>query len=172
MTHEDAQTEVFTGLVLLTGIDKPGIAASLFETLSPFAVRVIDIEQIVINHRLILTVLLGANSAHQSAIEDDLTACALALDVDIATLFTKSNLAVTPSELMTVRVSSPKLVPSDLALLADAISQVHGNIERIQRITAEPVSIEFVVSGVEKEELSDLLSKISFENLTETSVTE
>jgi len=85
MTHEDAQTEVFTGLILLTGIDKPGIAASLFETLSPFAVRVIDIEQIVINHRLILTVLLGANSAHQSAIEDDLTACALALDVDIAT---------------------------------------------------------------------------------------
>jgi len=73
---------------------------------------------------------------------------------------------------VTVRVSSPKLVPSDLALLADAISQVRGNIERIQRITAEPVSIEFVVSGLEKEELSDLLSKITFENLTETSVTE
>jgi hypothetical protein len=64
------------------------------------------------------------------------------------------------------------LVPSDLALLANSISQVHGNIERIQRITTEPVSIEFVVSGVEKEELSDLLSKITFENLTETSVTE
>jgi hypothetical protein len=94
------------------------------------------------------------------------------LDVDIATLFTKSNLALIPSELVTVRVSSPKLVPSDLALLADAISQVHGNIERIQRITAEPVSIEFVVSGVTKDELSDLLKKITFENLTETSITE
>ena len=63
MTENTAQPDQFTGLILLTGTDKPGIAASLFETLAPFAVHIIDIEQLVINDRLILTVLIGANPA-------------------------------------------------------------------------------------------------------------
>ena len=87
MTEKSAQSEQFTGLILLTGVDAPGIAYSLFETLAPFAVHVIDIEQVVISNRLILTVLIGANPAHQIAIEEDLASCATALDVDIATLF-------------------------------------------------------------------------------------
>ena len=54
MTENSVQPDQFTGLILLTGSDRPGIAASLFETLSPFAVHVMDIEQVVINTRLIL----------------------------------------------------------------------------------------------------------------------
>ena len=96
MTENSAQPDQFTGLILLTGSDRPGIAASLFETLSPFAVHVLDIEQVVINNRLILTVLIGASAAHQGAIEEDLNTCALNLDVDIATLFGKGPLAPLP----------------------------------------------------------------------------
>ena len=100
MTQNSAQPEQFTGLILLTGIDAPGIASSLFETLAPFAVHIIDIEQVVISNRLILTVLIVANPAHQSAIEEDLASCATALDVDIATLFGKTELATMPQDLV------------------------------------------------------------------------
>jgi phosphoserine phosphatase len=170
MTQNDAQSELFTGLILLTGIDKPGIANKLFEALSPFAVRILDVEQIVNNHRLILTVLIRANPAHQNAIEEDLNACALALDVDIATLFTKGILPAVPTDLVEIKVTSPKLTPNDLAQITLAISQNNGNVERIQRLTSDPVSIQLIVSGVGKQKLSETLSGLTFENDTELSI--
>jgi phosphoserine phosphatase len=170
MTQNDAHSELFTGLILLTGIDKPGIANKLFEALSPFAVRILDVEQIVNNHRLILTVLVGANPAHQGAIEEDLNACALALDVDIATLFTKGILPVVPTDLVEIKVTSPKLTPNDLAQITLAVSQNNGNVERIQRLTSDPVSIQLIVSGVAKQKLSETLSGLTFEINTEFSV--
>ena len=49
----------FTGLILVSGVDSPGITEALFETLSPFAVTILDIQQVVIRGRLILTVLIS-----------------------------------------------------------------------------------------------------------------
>ena len=66
--------ETFTGLILLSGVDTPGITQSLFTTLSPFAVTIIDIEQVVIRERLILTALIGLNKDHAGSIEEDLNA--------------------------------------------------------------------------------------------------
>ena len=74
MTTSSPKAEQFSGLILLTGEDKPGLAHSLFEALSPFSVAVIDIDQIIIKQRLILTVEISLNPAHQGAIEEDITA--------------------------------------------------------------------------------------------------
>ena len=115
MTENSAQPDQFTGLILLTGSDKPGIAASLFQALSPFAVHILDIEQVVINNRLILTVLIGANAAHQNAIEEDLNACALNLDVDIATLFGNGPLVPVAPNLIEVHIGAEKLHPGSVA---------------------------------------------------------
>ena len=52
-TQGSVQKEAFTGLILLSGIDTPGITQALFETLAPFAVSIIDIEQVVIRDRVI-----------------------------------------------------------------------------------------------------------------------
>lgn len=166
MTHDDAQPEIFTGLILLTGIDKPGIAAKLFESLAPFAVKVLDVKQIVINHRLILTVLIGANPAHQSAIEDDLNACALSLDVDIATLFSKGQLPILHDDLVQVRITSAKLAPGELAKFTDAITTLGGNVERIQGSSIEPVVLEFFISNVKVEKLQQALSSVEFDQDT------
>jgi len=97
-----ADDELYTGLILLSGVDKPGIAASLFEVLSPFAITVVDIEQVVVKDRLILTVLIALNPAHESAIAADLESCAITLDVDIATLFyshTKTSQLCQPNQI-------------------------------------------------------------------------
>ena len=66
--------EQFTGLILLSGVDKPGISQTLFLALAPFSITVLDIEQVVISNRLILTVLISLNPAHEKAIEADLLA--------------------------------------------------------------------------------------------------
>lgn len=166
MTHDDAQPEIFTGLILLTGIDRPGLATKLFEALAPFAVKILDVKQIVINHRLILTVLIGANPAHQSAIEDDLSACALTLNVDIATLFSKGETPIVHDDLIQLQITSTKLAPSELAKLTEAITTLDGNIERIQSSSIEPVALEFFISNVKVEELRQTLSTVVFDQDT------
>ena len=164
MTQTSADTEQFTGLILLTGTDRPGIAASLFETLAPFSVLIIDIEQIVINDRLILTVLIGANPAHQGAIEEDLNLCASSLDMDIATLFGKGTLASLPKNLVEVRVTSPKLRPGSLALISQAITHAGANIVRINRTSDDPISISLAVTGAAHTALKISLESIIFED--------
>jgi phosphoserine phosphatase len=170
MTENPAQPQQFTGLILLTGTDAPGIATSLFETLAPFAVHVIDIEQVVINARLILTVLIGANPAHQKAIEDDLGACATALDVDIATIFAKTDIQMVPQRLLKVVVASVKLHPQALALVTDSITNSGANIESFSRISDDPTTIAITTSGVSKEDLDFALSSVIFEDVTTVSL--
>jgi phosphoserine phosphatase len=170
MTQNSAQPEQFTGLILLTGIDAPGIASSLFETLAPFAVHVIDIEQVVISNRLILTVQIGANPAHQSAIEEDLASCATALDVDIATLFGKTELATMPQDLVHLIISAPKLHPRDLALTTQTITQTGANIENFSRTSDSPVSIVITLSGVSAKDIESALSSLIFDSETTISV--
>ena len=166
MTENGAQVDQFTGLILLTGSDRPGIAASLFETLSPFAVHVLDIEQVVINNRLILTVLIGASAAHQGAIEEDLNTCALNLDVDIATLFGKGPLAPLPHHLLEVHLSAEKLHPSSVALVSHVISNSGANIERFVRIASYPISIIITISSAKKTEIDAAFDSLVFEHAT------
>ena len=168
MTEKTAQQELFTGLILLTGTDKPGISAALFETLAPFAVHILDIEQIVINHRLILTVLIGANPAHQTAIEEDLAACATALDVDIATIFAKSSLTTPSKNLVEIHISSVKLHPRIVALVTRAVADTGANIERFVRQSTNPTCICMTVSGSAAEQISAALANLPLEDATTT----
>lgn len=162
-----AEDEQFTGLILLSGVDKPGITASLFEVLSAFAITVVDIEQVVIKNRLILTVLIALNPAHESAIAADLESCATSLDVDIATLFSYEGKSAvsTKAGLVHVVILSTKMNPSAIFELATGMSEIGANIERITRLASTPVTaVEFVLSGANQEKLSQVLSPIASRN--------
>ncbi len=162
-----ADDEQFTGLILLSGVDKPGITASLFEVLSAFAITVVDIEQVVIKNRLILTVLIALNPAHESAIAADLESCATSLDVDIATLFSYEGKSAvsTKAGLVHVVILSTKMNPTAIFELAIGMSEIGANIERITRLASTPVTaIEFVLSGANQEKLSQVLSPIASRN--------
>lgn len=162
-----ADDEQFTGLILLSGVDKPGITASLFEVLSAFAITVVDIEQVVIKDRLILTVLIALNPAHESAIAADLENCATSLDVDIATLFSYEGKSAvsTKAGLVHVVILSTKMNPTAISELATGMREIGANIERITRLASTPVTaIEFVLSGANQEKLSQVLSPIASRN--------
>lgn len=157
-------SEQFTGLILLSGVDKPGITQALFDCLAPFSISILDIEQVVIKDRLILTVLFALNPAHQEAIESDLSTCAIDLDVDIATLFstTTADSIASKAGLVHVVVLARKLSPAAIAALSGAISGVGANIERVSRIASNPITaIEFLISGANKQELNALLAPIA-----------
>jgi phosphoserine phosphatase len=172
MTENSAQTEQFTGLILLTGIDKPGIAASLFETLAPFSIHIIDVEQVINNNRLILTVLIGANPAHQKAIEEDLALCASALDVDIATVFGTTQVSPMALGILTARITSPKMHPQAMALATQAIAATGANIHSFSKTSDNPVTIAITISGLSKSALESALSAVKFEDSTIISVSD
>jgi phosphoserine phosphatase len=150
MSDEKSQ---FTGLILLSGVDTPGITQALFETLSPFAVTVLDIEQVVARDRVILTVLISLNPDHREAIDEDLNACAERLGVDIATSFQSqagSTIAAKTGLMHVVALGNP-LRPAAVSAIAAEIAEHGGNIERIHRTASYPVTaIEFVVSQVDQ----------------------
>ena len=162
-----ADTEQYTGLILLSGVDKPGITASLFEVLSAFAITILDIEQVVIKDRLILAALIALNPAHEEAIAADLESCATTLEVDIATLFSyEAKLATSTKDgLVHVVILSTKMNPKAISELSAGMRESGANIERITRLASTPITaIEFVLSGAKQEQLSQVLSPIASSN--------
>ncbi|MEY2709985.1 MAG: hypothetical protein RL031_858 [Actinomycetota bacterium] len=151
----------FTGLILVSGVDNPGITEALFEALSPFAVTILDIQQVVIRGRLILTVLISLSPAHAKSIEADLEECATKLGVDIATAFESSdqNTIAPKKSLLHVVVLSQSLKPAAINAIAAVISEDGGNIERINRTASYPVTaIELTVSGADLATLRSALA--------------
>ena len=160
----DKKSEYYTGLILVSGEDRPGITEALFSTLSPFSLTIMDIEQVVIRSRLILTILISLDRAHASAIERDLNDKAASLDLDIAVAFSeqKSESIAAKTGLTHVVILSQDLKPAALADIASAIAGVAGNIERIQRTASYPVTaIECVVSGAPTAALKSALTPLA-----------
>ena len=156
----------FTGLILVSGVDSPGITEALFQSLSPFAVTILDIQQVVIRARLILTVLISLSPAHAKSIEVDLEECATKLGVDIATAFESSDqIAIAAKKsLLHVVVLSQSLKPQAITAIAAVIAQDGGNIERINRTASYPVTaIELTVSGADLSTLRPALAKTGSE---------
>ena len=170
MSDEKSQ---FTGVILVSGIDSPGITQSLFDTLAPFAITVLDIEQVVIRERLILTVLIALNPAHAQSIEEDLDACAQKLGVDIATSFQEqgqSTIAAKSGLVHVVALGNP-LAPKTIAAIAAAIATRGGNIERIHRTASYPITaIEFIVSGADQKEIRQCLAEVTLTHSVDIAV--
>ncbi len=154
----------YTGLILVSGEDRPGITEALFETLAPFSLSIIDIEQVVIRSRLILTILIALDPAHADAVEGDLNEKAASLDLDVAVVFSEQEgeSIAAKTGLTHVVVLSQDLKPVSLAAIASAIADTGGNIERIHRTASYPVTaIECVVSGAQTQELKNALSPLA-----------
>ena len=147
-------------MILLTGEDKPGLAHSLFEALSPFSVAIVDIDQIIIKERLILTVQISLNPAHQGAIEEDLHSLAESLQVDIAAVFSMSTIPTQKPQQFTLTMRSEKLHPKHLSVVTKSLLTTGANIEDIQRAATNPFEITIKISGISKTQLAELIDTV------------
>lgn len=163
VSSSDQSKTAFTGLILLSGIDKPGVTEGLFQALSPFAVSIQDLEQVVIRGRLILTVLITLDPAHAPAIEADIDRFATQADLDFAIDYVDVSITRAPdrrSHLHVVLLSS-QLQPTALAAVAGEIVRVGGNIDRIRRTASFPLTaIEFDISVPPSGEIEGILANL------------
>jgi phosphoserine phosphatase len=133
-------TPAFTGLILVSGEDRPGITEKLMSLLSEFSVFVLDIEQLVIRGRLILTVLISLDESHASAIAADLELLEKEIGFDIAIDFAEEqNSAENPPNLHVVIISD-SLKPASIAVVAAELSKIQTNITAIRRTSSEPLT--------------------------------
>ncbi len=133
-------TPAFTGLILVSGEDRPGITEKLMSLLSEFSVLVLDIEQLVIRGRLILTVLISLDESHASAIAADLELLEKEIGFDIAIDFAEEqNSAENPANLHVVIISD-SLKPASIAVVAAELSKIQANITAIKRTSSEPLT--------------------------------
>jgi len=160
MTTPGHEAEQFSGLILLTGEDKPGLAHALFQALSPFAVAVIDLDQIIIKERLILTVQISLNPAHQRAIEEDLNSLADSLGIDIAAVFSTSAVPQSKPVAFVLKLTSAKLHPKHLMLIAGALLEAGGNIEDLSRTRSVPLEILIKVSGISADSVQKVIATL------------
>lgn len=152
----------FTGLILLSGEDQPGIAAKLMELLSQFSVSILDIQQLVTRGRLILTVLIKLDESHAQAIAEELEMAQGSIGADIAIDFAifqstsaeKSNLQIT--------IVEKELKPSTLLAVIHVLTNYASSILDISCNSHH----EYSALNLEIACSSDLIPKIRKEIFT------
>ena len=157
----------FTGLLLFSGVDRSGISAGIFSALSPFSVKIIDLEQILIGDRIIFAILIELDPAHVDVIEKELNIVATSLDLDFAAQYTDQIHGGTKLSTAKVIIVGENFKPTVLYEIAAAITSLGANILRMVRIAATPVlALEFQISisGSELENLRKALSKLGKAN--------
>jgi phosphoserine phosphatase len=166
-------TPAFTGLILVSGEDRPGITEKLMSLLSEFSVLVLDIEQLVIRGRLILTVLISLDESHASAIAADLELLEKEIGFDIAIDFAEAqNSAENPANLHVVIISD-SLKPASIAVVAAELSKIQANISAIRRTSSEPLTaIELDISCPDKsiKEVQKLLAVVAISHKIDLAV--
>ena len=166
-------TPAFTGLILVSGEDRPGITEKLMSLLSEFSVLVLDIEQLVIRGRLILTVLISLDETHASAIAADLELLEKEIGFDIAIDFAEEqDSAENPANLHVVIISD-SLKPASIAVVAAELSKIQANISAIRRTSSEPLTaIELDISCPDKsiKEVQKLLAVVAISHKIDLAV--
>ena len=120
---------------------------ALFAALEPFSITILDIEQVVIRGRLILTTLISLDPAHARAIEADLIEATTKLGLDLAIDFSDQPKGEPKNSNLHIIVLSENLRPAGIGALASKIAEQGGNIDRIHRTASYPLTaIEFEVS--------------------------
>ena len=163
----------FTGLILVSGEDRPGITENLMQVLSAFSVTILDIEQLIIRDRLLLTVLLSLDEAHAEAIVEDLNTLQEQIGLDIAIDFTQQDSTTISGETLRVVIVGNAIKPSGLAAVASQIAKLGGNISTIKRTAVEPlisIELELSIPNNSLKEVQGALASVAIENKIDLAV--
>jgi phosphoserine phosphatase len=133
-------TSAFTGLILVSGEDRPGITEKLMSLLSEFSISILDIEQLVIRGRLILTVLIDLDESHAAAVAADLELLEKEVGLDIAIDFAPEQNHTEVSSNLHVVIISDSLKPKSVAVVAAELSKIGANITAIRRTSTNPLT--------------------------------
>ncbi|MBI1376045.1 MAG: phosphoserine phosphatase SerB [Frankiales bacterium] len=155
-----------TLLVTVTGPDRPGVTALVCSALAAHEVDVVDVEQVVIRGRLTLGILVApaASLQHGAVLELEAAGRTAVAALEGTGMDAEVTLGAAEHDVrrrgrLLVTVLGHPLAPAALSGLASSISAEGGNIERIVRTAAYPVTaIELTVGGADLRALRDALT--------------
>jgi phosphoserine phosphatase len=161
-----------TLLVTVSGVDRPGVTRAIFTSLAKFPVHVSDMEQLVVRGRLILAILVSvnvdtpdaevANTLHEA--RTAVRMIASELDLEVSTVPGASESHGQPTSPFQVIVMGDPLSADAVSRVSTEIADLGGNIDRIHRIAAYPVTaIRFVGSGAHPDLMRRALAEVSAE---------
>ncbi len=138
-------------LITVSGRDRPGLSAQVFESLSG---EVVDVGQSVLQDRLVQMVLLRLPPDDVALLSRRLQAVAADLDLDIDVSVSDGSDERHRGRRHRITILAAPLAPGQVAAVARAVAAAGGNIERIDRIAPYPVTaVEFVVGCRDPEAL-------------------
>ena len=161
-------TPTQTLLVTLSGDDRPGVTRTLFAALADFPLVVLDVEQLVVRGRLVLAVLVGIDpdaGIHDPGnvlmrVRTAMRHVAAAVDMDVVTVPGAGEAVTRRPDRLEVTVLGSPLRPQAVTRVAMEIADRGGNIDRIRRIAAYPVTaIAFEGSGADVGDLRRALAR-------------
>ena len=140
----------FTALILVSGVDRPGITSKVINKLAEFSINILDIKQIVVNDRLLQTIQIKLLPDHALALEEDLQQLAEEAEVDIAIDFTQIDQTLVEKQKAFFMLVEDNLDPKRLAHLTNFIQENQGNItsmeiEKIGSLTSLTFRADFNV---------------------------
>jgi phosphoserine phosphatase len=137
-----------TLLVTVTGQDRPGLTASLFDALACTPdVEVIDFEQVVVRDHLTLAVLLSSGD-HEGQVISSVSRVGKEMGVRVSCLSGRGDNKRRPRGRLAVTVLGNPLRPVAVAAITSIIAEHGANIDRVRRLSRKPVTtIELDVSG-------------------------
>ncbi len=163
-----------TLLVTISGPDRPGVTTRLLEALAPSGFPVLDIEQVVIRGRLVLGLLLltdDATEADRATAMESVSSAAAEMGLDCDTQLGSAERTPKRAERLLVTVIGAPLCPAGLTAVAGAIAERGGNIDRIVRVAAYPVTaLELEVSGADHDDLRQVLAHVASSSGVDLSV--
>ncbi|NNG41075.1 phosphoserine phosphatase SerB [Flexivirga sp. ID2601S] len=144
MSHND------TLLVTLTGEDRPGVAGALLAAAAQTGAVVLDLEQAVVRGRLLLTALLQPSAGAADRLAADLDAVAEAHGLTISRDAGQGDNPARRTGRASVVVIGAPLPATGLAALTAAIGDQGANIDRVRRLSRDPVTtLELDLSGAD-----------------------
>jgi phosphoserine phosphatase len=136
-----------TLLVTVTGRDRPGITAQLFEALSGPGVEVLDVEQVVVREHLTLAVLVTPGP-DEGRVMGAVSALGRESGLRVTCVSGSGDNAPRPGSRLHVALIGRPLLPVAVGEIAGRIAAHGANIDRVRRLSRDPVTtVEFDVSG-------------------------
>lgn len=136
-----------TLLITVTGPDRPGVTAAVFEAVALPGIAVLDVEQVVVRGRLTLAVLL-TGGPHDGTAMAAAHAAGSGLGMTVTCVAGTGDNAPRRSGRLHVTMIGAPLLPTAVASIATRLAERGANIDRILRLARWPVTaVQLDVSG-------------------------
>lgn len=128
-------------LITVTGVDQPGVTASLLEALSRHGVELLNVEQVVIRHRLTLGVLVccRAEVADSAQLRQDVESAIRELDLDVSIERSDDVPIMREPSTHTIYVLGRPITASAFGTVAREVAGLGVNIDLIRGVSDYPV---------------------------------